>query len=461
MQNDFIEIFEKINSTYKIKHLPKLRTLFKGASTNLLNLINLLVRKSLLKENLYNYDEEKNEFSLPEEKPFLEGEKSRVLYDRLKATLHAFDYLANNIPSDIYSLSLTFLDNIRKLLNYFSFHYFISSSNINTKALKEMCDRLLASNDKIINKILEDNIKLLSDNYKKILSLTDELLKIKKEEYKYNIRFKVFPFLHDSLDYNLLKENPALFLKNVSEYMKTQTPDIPIYKNWLIEALTSCFTKTENEELEALKKNFLFAEKNIQQPQVLSSREKLIKIIKTISQTHIILEKLYLILENNLKIIKEQKKGFFENFLSSIKKAFRTKDEEYIFVLEYINPKTKNIEKEEINFFNFIESLKKKIVLYKAIQKSDSQINEKINRGTEDSLYKFIEDNYFDLLLLKERIIGLEGEIRLKVNKRFKYKLKDIAEDIEKLDEILKTIAEERKKYVLEEEKKISGNQKK
>lgn len=455
MQKDFTEIFDKIDAIYKAKQLPKLKTLLKGATTNLSNLVNLLVRKSLLKENLYSYsDDNKESFYLPEEKPFLEGEKSRVVYDRLKATLHAFDILANTLPNDIYSVSIKFIENIKTLLAYFSFNNLVSSSNINSRAIKEMCDRLLAGNDKIINKVVQDNLKLLSDNYNRINSIADELLRIKKEEYKYNIRFKVFPFLSDSLTEKLLKENPTSFLKSVMEYMKASTPDIPIYKNWLLDALTTCFSKTETEEIERLKNSFLSqSEKSSISSSIQSPREKLIKIINEIANVQSILEKLYLILEINLKVLKEKEESFFEKIFTAIKKAVNSTSDEIVFELEYINPKSQNIEKETLNVLDFITTIKKKIVLYRAILDQSSAVSEKIKRGTEESLYKFIEDNYFELLLIKERTIGLDAEMKLKISRKSRLKLKEIKEQIEKFDEILREIGSERRKYVVEQEK--------
>ncbi len=62
------------------------------------------------------------------------------------------------------------------------------------------------------------------------------------------------------------------------------------------------------------------------------------------------------------------------------------------------------------------------------------------------------EKTYFDLMLTKERIIGLDGEIRLKIPKKNRSNLKEITEPLERLNIILLKTGEMRRKYVMEEE---------
>ncbi|MBN2545046.1 MAG: hypothetical protein JXB50_04555 [Spirochaetes bacterium] len=456
MQKEFQELFDRIDAMYKAKILPKLKTMLKGTSTNLMNLTNLLVRKSILKENLYNYsDDERDDFFLPEEKVFIEGEKDRVIYDRLKASIYAFDNLSNALPGDAYSVTLKFIENAKKLLSYFAFNNFLSgSASINTRTLKDMCDRILASKDQIIKKVVQDNLKLLSDSYNKLNSMIDEIIRFKKEEYKFHIRYKIFPFLSDKVfTEKILDENPALYIKKASEYMISSGSNIPVYKNWLLDALKSCYAKSDKEEFDRIKAVFLTDEHKKDTKAIIHSpREKLIAIIDKITKTGYIMEKIYLIMEQNIKMGQERDKTIIEKLINVFMKVIQSVNEEDFFQLEYINPATKNIENDTININEFILNIKKKIVLYKSIEDVNSNTREKIKRGSEESLYKFIEDTYFELLLIKERIIGIDAEIKIRVPKKIRPKLKEISDLIEQLDEALRIVGQERRKYVIEQE---------
>lgn len=204
MIQEFNDIFAKVDVLFSAKKIPKLKTLLRGAVNNVSNLANLLLRKSLLRENLYNYSEEiSREFILPEEKEISEKDKPRIMFDRLRAFMNALDYQANNISNDFDGISFEYVNNLNKLMSYFTFHNFNNpQANINTKVLREMVDKLLASNDAILKRVILDNLKLLEDNFKKIKQIIDEINEYKREKYKVTIRYKVCPFLKEEFRKN-------------------------------------------------------------------------------------------------------------------------------------------------------------------------------------------------------------------------------------------------------------------
>ena len=165
MLEEFNNLFARIDAQYQINQFSKLKSLFKNAINNTSNLANLLLRKSLLKENLYSYSNEyENSFYLPEEKEFIDKEKPRVMFDRLKAFMNAMDYQVNNLPSFMTDLNEVYIRNTQKILSYFAFHDFVSTKyGINTKTLKEMIDKLLQDKDQILKRVITDNLKLLED----------------------------------------------------------------------------------------------------------------------------------------------------------------------------------------------------------------------------------------------------------------------------------------------------------
>jgi|GEM_PF-1335647 len=465
MQSEFNAVFARIEAKFRAKKIPKLKTLFRGASNNVTNLCNLLVRKSYLKENLYNYSsEDENTFFLPDEKVFIDNEKPRVMYDRLKAFINALEFQANSLSTfDIEEISDNFIDNTYKLLSFFNFSN-LSSSNagINTRTLKEMTDKILQGKDNILKRVVQDNLKLLTDNFNKIKSNLEELVIYKKEKYKALIRFKIFPYLQDNLNEKLLQENPSEFLKRLSRYMTNNTPEININKQWIAESIKSCFTQKPEEALEKLKNSFLDDRTTPDvTANVYSPREKLLSIIKFLAHSSDSLEKIYIKLEQNLKLLLNRKKGFFEQLVYSLKKAINISYSDEMFQLEYINPTNKSIQNEMININDFMLSVKKKIILFKTMLNESSSVYDKIKRGTEDALYKLIEDKYYDLLLTKERIMGINAEIRLRLSKKEREKIKEIKEYIEILDNILLKISEARRKYVIEQDKEFFKNPKK
>jgi len=455
MLQEYDELFVRINAIFDAKKVPKLKIALRQSVNNIANLSNILLRKSLLKENLYNYSEEMaHDFYLPEEKEIFEKDKARIIYDRLRAYVNALEYLANSIPAEFDEISLEFIKNCQKILSYFSFYNYSSQANINTKILKEMTDKLLAVNDQILKRVVVDNLKLLEDSFKKMKVIIDEIVDFKKEKYRVLIRYKIFPFLKEGFSDKLLKENPQEYIVKLQKVMEKETPEIPFNKEWIFESIKSCYSVGEKEAFERVKSIYSAADAKSGGSAVVAMlpREKLISIIEYIASSNIILEKIYIILDQNLKFVQKRKKSFFEEFLSGFKKAVNAQSEDEFFHIEYINPSTKEIQTDTVKIYDFMLSIKKKIMLLSEITRKDSKSYEKIKMGKEEALYKFLESTYLDLILCKERILGINSEIRLKVSRRSRQDLKELEEPLEKLDDILKKTQELRRKYVGEQE---------
>ncbi len=453
---EFEVVFEQIEEMYNSKKIPKFKTNFKGAAYNISNLMDILIRKSLIKEEKYDYlsDEEKEKFFLPEEKNFLESERPKVLYERLTALIRCLNYQAEKLPEDIDEVDEQYLENTRKILDYFSFHnYNSSNTGINTRSLKEITDKIMHGSDEIFKKIVYDNLKLLADSFHNIQLTIEEFTKYKKEKYKFKFRYYVFPFLPKDLNDKLFQENNSLYLKKIEEFMNSNVFEISYNRFWINEAIKECYTVNEIEVLEKLKKNFLSeAEKKKTESIIHSPREKLLKLIMALANTKTLLEELYHGVEYNFGLIKNREKGFMEKLQDFLKKILNIASDEEFFHIEYINPTNQAIQKDIINIKEFLESMKKKISLFSEISRPTSNIYQKISRGTEDALYKFMEDTYFSVLLMKERINGIDSELKINIPKKIRLKIRDLSSFIDGLTTILTTIGEQRRKFVMEQE---------
>lgn len=453
----FETVYDQIDATYLSKKIPKFKYLLKGAESNINNLLELLVRKSFLKEDLYNYNsvDVETSFFLPEEKNFMESDRPAKIYERLKATAYALDFLSANIPETVDEITEKYLENCRRILDYASFHNLSSSSaGINTKSLKEIYDRVLSCQDDVYKKIVVDSIKILSDNFHTIQTTVEEITKYKKEKYKYNFRYKVFPILPQNMNEKLFKENQAQFLKNLEDFMNKELLSVKYNKFWVGEAIKECYNLNEIDFLERLKKNFLSdLEKKKTENIINSPREKLVKLIVNMANLKNYIEELYYDLDYNIKLIKTREKNFSEKLQDVVRKILNIANDEDYFHIEYINPSTKAIEKDVINVTEFLTMIKKKIALFTEILKPTSNIYVKVSRGTEDALYKFLDDTYFSILLLKERVLGIETEIKLNIPKKLRGKLRDLSSNAETLGSFVMKIGEQRRKFIISQEK--------
>ncbi|OHD08787.1 MAG: hypothetical protein A2Y34_06440 [Spirochaetes bacterium GWC1_27_15] len=464
IQKQFDELFEKIDSLYQTKTSSKFKITLKGAASNISNLIDILLRKSLIKEDVYRYDDENSEggFFLPEEKNFSDADKGVVIFVRLKAMINALDAQSSSLPESLEFFGEEYTENCRKILDYFSFHNYMASNNINTRTLKELTDRIVNGSDEIFKKVVLDNLKLLSDNFNSIKLFLEDITRYKKEIYKSLIRFDVFPKLPSDFTEQNFQDNPTVFLKKLEDFMKINSHEIIYNKNWAPEAIKECFNVTDIDALEKIKNTFLSeSEKNKIENEANSPREKLFKLIVSLAGTKSVIEEIYFNFDYNIKLIQSREKSFMEKIQEILMKLFNIQNQEDFFHIEYINPTTKSIQKDTINIHDFMTLVKKKILLFAEIGKPNSSVYFKIKRGTEDALFNFLEETYINLMLMKERFVSIDAELRLNTPKNIRSKIKDIRNQIENLNSLLNKIGEQRRKFIIEQENFLKPSKKK
>ncbi len=449
-KEDFDEIFDRIDANYNNKTIPSLKNSFKSASNNLTNLIELLVRKSLIKQDTYNYsDGEKNGFVLSPQKNFTEIERPKVMYEKLKELITALDYQATNALNDIDDVDEEFLENSRKILDFISFHNINNpTAEIYTRTMRDLVAKILGGNDQIMTRIMQDILKLLTENFRTIQRLIEELTKFTKEKYKISIRLHVYPLLPNTFSEEAFNQDSATFINNLKEFMKLNASEVNYISHWIMEAIRDCFKVPDDEVIANLSTNFLSAsEQKRNEAKANSPREVLLIIVKNISMAKDYLDDIYFRLDQNVKLCMSQKKTFFDSIIEVLKKVLNTGASDEFFYIEYINPMSKKIERDTINIQEFLISIKKQVSLLTQISKPTSPVYFKIKSATEESIFKFVKDTFLNLLLIKERLIGIDGEFRLRYNQKIRSKFKNINEPIEKLNDLLMKIAEQRQKY--------------
>ncbi|HPO48872.1 MAG TPA: hypothetical protein PLO89_00970 [Spirochaetota bacterium] len=386
-------------------------------------------------------------------KNFNENQKGAAICERLKAVVTALEYQASSIPDSLEYFDDKYLENSRKVLSYFAFNNYVSANNINTRTLKELTDKIVNGNDEVFKRVVQDNLKLLSDNFQSIQFFLEEITKFKKENYKFLIRFDIFPNLSKEFTEKLFRDNPEVYMKKLEEFIKTNSPDIEFNRMWAPEAIKDCYNLNDSDALEKLISSFLSdSEKQKLESAANSPREKLMKLIGNLASSKSVLDEIYSNFDHNFKLIRGREKSFSEKLQDVLRKIFNIANQDDFFQIEYINPANKKIQKDIIKIDEFMSSVKKKILLFSEISKPLSSVSGKIKKGTEEALFNFLEETYLSLLLMKERFMGLDTELRLNAPKNIRSKLREIKPSLDNLNKIVTGVGEHRRKFIVEQE---------
>ncbi|HOV15194.1 MAG TPA: hypothetical protein PK771_12975 [Spirochaetota bacterium] len=251
----------------------------------------------------------------------------------------------------------------------------------------------------------------------------------------------------------MLHDSPEIYMKKLEDFMKVNCPDIVFNKMWIPEAIKECYNINDNDALEKIMSTFLSeSEKQRIESNTNSPREKLIKLICSLANTSHALDEIYSNFDYNLKLITNRDKSFVEKLQDVLRKLFNITNQEEFFHIEYINPQTKVIQKDIINIHEFMTGIKKKIILFSEINKPTSSVALKIKRGTEDALFNFLEETYLGLVLMKERFLGVDTELRLNTPKAVRSKFRELKTSIDELSSIITKVGEQRRRFIVDQE---------
>lgn len=446
MYDEYLKVFAQIDKVFFNSKFPKLKNAMKNSITYINNISDLLIRKSLLKEDRYNYDEASpDNFYLPEEKVFPGEQKATELHKRLKYLTHALSYLSEHIPFSIEEVSEdNYLENCRKVLDYFSFHKMASASlGINSRTLKETFDKASRIEEENFKKLLSDNLKLLVESYTLINQYTGELTKIEKELYKTKVRFEILDGLAlPQFSSETFFSNKNKYINELSRYIIEKEIPIKINPFWLLEVVNEYYSIDEIEILKRITNTYL-TPAEIKKYQVkISPREELTQVIFEIAAMSSLLNDLYHDFNYNYKILREDKKSLLNKLKKMLSAILRIEDTTQIINIQYVNPFSKQTETESVNLTAYGESLKKKVDKYIEIRTPNSSINNKIkNQEPLESMEKFANTLYYDLKLTNVKIAAIDSEMRMNTNSKKRSEMKNLMGTIQRLEIAIGNIA--------------------
>ncbi len=112
------ELIQKKRENLDQKGLNQIREGFQAYQTLFENIYNILLRKGIIQEDPYKYDEKISEVSAPDDEAFLDTEKQNKMSQRLAHYHTQLEFLNNYYQFSLEFLTLGRLKRIVKLLKY-------------------------------------------------------------------------------------------------------------------------------------------------------------------------------------------------------------------------------------------------------------------------------------------------------------------------------------------------------
>ena len=154
----------------------------------------MLIRKGLLREDPYNYEQAFSDITIPKDDALPEFENSDEVSYRLAAYRRQLKYVSTEYPLDLPTITLARLKKISALLSYINWlEMGESSKSPTTKAFARVFMKVRMGSDTMASQILKDSEMQIVKTTHQLRSILADLIAYCRESWKADLRRSVLP----------------------------------------------------------------------------------------------------------------------------------------------------------------------------------------------------------------------------------------------------------------------------
>jgi hypothetical protein len=429
------------NKLIEDKRLPQLQENFRLFQTLFENIYNILLRKSLIQEDPYKYEQEISEITLPPRDNFVESEKQDKMSRRLSEFHSQLDFLNNYYEFNLEFLNLNRIKLIVGLVKYINWQNISTiSSNITTMVLAEYVQKVKQGTDKISIGIINDAVAQLDNSTKQIMAALSEITFCLRENYKLELRRKIFSRLPDMKAGEPPKDGIIKTIKRMFVQSKSMQGS-PFFPS-LVEGVLAEDYSGQSKELQQiiLKKLAIKEVKPRKKKKESVYKAILLEAVRNLTKSGITLKDGLAKLNDNSLMLNSRKVTLGEKFSRWIRRTIQKEADEQIFEVEYFDGTTSAAKIEKIAFTSFYQESQKKARLFMTLVNKMSTAYQRLEGAGEEQIFDFLVKNLGDLQLIYRRMEGLSTYFRSEFTKAERNKLKGIKLELTALkNSIVKT----------------------
>ncbi|MDA3941514.1 MAG: hypothetical protein PF693_19780, partial [Spirochaetia bacterium] len=174
-KNNFLieleSILEQHRESLENKELISLKETIRLYTSAFEGIYNLILKKGLIAEDPYKYDQKISEITSPSNDSVLDSEKNNVLSQRLSLYDSQLDFLNNFYQFNTEFITMPRIKRMIFLIKWIKWEKLSEASiEINTKMLAEVTGKITQGIDTMSTSLINDSLKRLCEYSKKIIS---------------------------------------------------------------------------------------------------------------------------------------------------------------------------------------------------------------------------------------------------------------------------------------------------
>ncbi len=435
------------------KALPELKDHFRVFLSAYQGLLNVLLRKGLIQEDPYKYDERISEIEPPPDTPFLESEKHTQVSIRLSKLESQLDFLNSYGQFDVESITLKQIKSLLALIRYVKWtNLNETSTHLLTRTLAEYITRLRGDSDPLSAGIVKDAHEQILRASKRIIDTLKDTATYHKERFKLTLREDVIPDLDIAPAQATAKREETI--KRMAKRFAAAHPKKPFFQELAGEVIDEDFAPNgESLREEALKRLRPQAKSDEKEKSTKASlMPVLLDAVKTLAGASRPLDDLATRLEENVVVYEQKPKGFMDRFKEWILRMSNKETVSRSYDVEYLDDATSTVHTETINVDSFVQELRKRARLYGALLNRASPTYQKVAKASEDQLFQFLQKHSEELFLMHRRIGSVDTFIRTEVSREKRSQLRAVQVSMSTLKETILKANKRRHDYLSKKE---------
>ena len=385
--------------------IPQLKETLTSFEANFESVMGLLIRKGLLREDPYKYDQDFTDIVVPGDEPLPEFESADELSYRLSAFRRQVKLLTSQYSLDLGSLGLARLKKLSALIFYVNWLDFGEGGKSNTtKAFARVFMQVRMGADTIASKVLKDGEIQIVRVQQQLRGILADLIAYNRESWKAELRRVALP--HPSAGDRPGKRDELLRVmrRNFAQAASSQ----PWY-NALAEEVADEELAPDGAERKARLLASLAILETDKPPAGApgqNDRETLLEAVRMLSRPHEEIATALAVLEENEKLLTETKaRGGWLRRLFGTRKSRSPVDR--IYKVQYVEAGASAPKTEPVDFAAFARETAKKASLFSVLSSGSGPAFRRLEATGDEQLAGFVDRQLNDLLLIHRRMEGL------------------------------------------------------
>lgn len=412
------------------KKLPQLKENFRSMKSSFDAVHTLLQKKSLIKQDPYNYEEHISDIDVPPDDDFLESEQDSILSVRLAKYAGRLDYLLNYFQFSLETLDLLQLKKLVKFIRYINWRNLTeTSSQPTTRGLAIILTKIKAQHDQLSVNIVTDAREQLNSISKKITDILKAVTTYQRENYKLLYRQQIIPALGSLA--NEGQSQMDTILRKSKGLISRDMPGQPLVRELILEVFAENEeSDTGNAARETILAQLEIPDEPAKRESTLDLKPMLLDAARAFAGCGTTLDHAMKKLADNVLILESRKLNFGEVLKRIWKRMHGGEEEKLVFQIEFLDPETASRHRESVEYDAFRNGVARRARIYTGILSRSGAAWKKVNESSEEKLLDYLSKEAIELQVTLRRLESLETYLKTEVPREQRNRLGSFGNEV-------------------------------